>query len=130
MWEERRSKPVQLLCDARSTPPRIAAVCICDGLAEYADAEPHPHVLEQFRIRDDGQIASLEMLAVALGKQHNLGTACQYRKPGPLAGLSTFKSKLKGRNVVVHTDNTIAEYGLRKGRARSFDHACVVHAIW
>jgi len=49
---------------------------------------------------------------------------------GCCAGMSTFASKLRSRNVVVHTDNTIAEHGLRKGRARAFDHACVVHSIW
>ena len=45
-------------------------------------------------------------------------------------GLSAFKEKLRGRNVVVHTDNTIAENGVKKGRSKSFDHACVVHCIW
>jgi hypothetical protein len=49
--------------------------------------------------RGDNQIASLELLSIALG-------------------ISTFEQKLRGRNVVVHSDNTTAEYGVRKGRAR------------
>ena len=46
------------------------------------------------------------------------------------SGLSTFKGKLRGRRVVVHSDNTIAEHGMRKGRARSFDHTAIVHSVW
>ena len=56
------------------------------------------------------------------------------------------------RNIVVHSDNTTAEHGVRKGRARcaqrtpvcsqiyaahflanvyrTFDHGCIVHSIW
>ena len=49
--------------------------------------------------RGDNQIASLELLSIALG-------------------ISTFEQKLRGRNVVVHSDNTTAEYGVRKGRAK------------
>jgi hypothetical protein len=46
------------------------------------------------------------------------------------AGLSTFVDRLRGRNIVIHTDNTIAEHGMGKGRARSFDHTAVVHSVW
>jgi hypothetical protein len=52
-----------------------------------------------FANRGDNQIASLEILAIALG-------------------ISTFKQKLSGRRVVIHSDNTTAEHGVRKGRAR------------
>ena len=45
-------------------------------------------------------------------------------------GLSTFASDLRGHRVVVHSDNTVAEHGMRKGRARSFDHTAVVHSVW
>ena len=71
-WKEHKQAPIQLLCDARSTPPRVAAVCICDGVIQYADTQPKDEVLEQFKVRDDGQIASLEMLAIALGEQVGL----------------------------------------------------------
>ena len=52
---------------ARSTPPRVAAVCIVDGAYLYADMAPSEEVLAQFRTRADNQIASLEMLAIACG---------------------------------------------------------------
>ena len=45
-------------------------------------------------------------------------------------GLSTFANDLRGHRVVVHSDNTVAEHGMRKGRARSFDHTAVVHSVW
>ena len=45
------------------------------------------------------------------------------------AGLSTFVDRLRGRNIVIHTDNTIAEHGMGEGRARSFDHTAVVHSV-
>ena len=126
-------KPVQLLCDARSTPPRVAAVLLIDGCCEYADMEPQTHTMEQFKRRGDNQIASLELLSIAFG-------------------LSTFEEKLRGRNIVVHSENTTAENGVRKGRARynslhvfvntarsemsfclrarTFDHTCIVRIIW
>ena len=94
--------------------------------------QPKDEILEQFKVRDDGQIASLEMLAIALGEQVGvtLHTRISLGVSSVSSGLSTFRKKLQGRNVVVHTDNTIAEHSIRKGRARSFDHACVVHSIW
>ena len=67
-WKESNQRPVQLLCDARSTPPRVAAVCVCDGAIEYADGPPTERMMEQFEVRADNQIASLEMLAIALGE--------------------------------------------------------------
>lgn len=131
-WKENKQRPVQLLCDARSTPPRVAAVCICDGVIEYADGPPTERMMEQFKVRNDNQIASLEMLAIALGEScASLLQLCLYSINLYLCpGLSAFKDKLRGRNVVVHTDNTIAENGVKKGRSKSFDHACVVHCIW
>ena len=32
--------------------------------------------------------------------------------------------------MVVHSDNTVAEHSVRKGRAKCFDHTAVVHSIW
>ena len=98
-WRESEKDEIHLLCDARSTPPRIAAVLVADGKMYYADAEPSVTVMKQFKSRRDNQIASLELLSIAFG-------------------MSTFAEELTGRNVVVHSDNTIAEHGVRKGRAR------------
>ena len=64
---ESEQKPLQLLCDARSTPPRIAAVLVVDGRIEYADVEPSKEVMRQFKRRGDNQIASLELLSIAFG---------------------------------------------------------------
>ena len=51
----------------RSTPPRVAAICFVDGEIYYADKEPDAKVMRQFKPREDNQIASLEMLAIAYG---------------------------------------------------------------
>ena len=53
--------------DARSTPPRVAAVVLVDGRFLLTDAEPPPNVLRQFAERGDRQITSLEILAIAYG---------------------------------------------------------------
>jgi len=47
----------------------VAAVCFIDGKIFYADMEPEAKVLRQFMPREDNQIASLEMLAVACGSR-------------------------------------------------------------
>ena len=46
--------------DARSTPPRVAAVVLVDGRFLFTDAEPPPNVLRQFAERGDRQITSLQ----------------------------------------------------------------------
>ena len=103
-----------------------------DGKMSYTDCAPPAEVLEQFHTRNDNQIASLEMLAIAYGESClppgwvRAALACVRL----CSGLSTFKEELRGRRVVVHSDNTIAEHGMRKGRARSFDHTAVVHSVW
>ena len=66
-WVESEQKPLQLLCDARSTPPRVAAVLVVDGRIEYSDFEPSKEVMRQFTRRGDNQIASLELLSIAFG---------------------------------------------------------------
>ena len=53
---------------------------------------------------------TLEILAIALG-------------------LSTFASEVRGRNVVVFSDNTGAEAASRRGSASSFDHCKLIHEI-
>lgn len=84
-WVENASKPVHIFADARSTPPRIAAVLIrqvaqlllepypailflCrEGAIEYCDIAPCHDVLASFRRSGDNQIVSLELLSIALG---------------------------------------------------------------
>ena len=66
-------------------------------------------------------------------------------------GVSTFQEKLRGRKVVIWSDNSGAEYATRKGTrhpryllhrrmcfafsllagaTKRFDHCCIVHALW
>ena len=90
-WEREQKRPVHLFCDARSTPPRVAAVLVrcalfvllrvCrrafdmlrfflidrDGRFKYCDLEPPAEVMGSFKIRGDNQIMSLEILSIALG---------------------------------------------------------------
>ena len=96
------------------TPPRIGAVLLDeDGCLTYTDHEPEQRILQQFFTRKDNQIASLEMLAIAYGWQPD-AAICPLRCCIS-TGLSTFKETLRGRRVIVHSDNTIAENGVRKG---------------
>ena len=98
----------------RSTPPRIGAVLLDeDGCLTYTDHEPEQRILQQFFTRKDNQIASLEMLAIAYGWQPD-AAICPLRCCIS-TGLSTFKETLRGRRVIVHSGNTIAENGVRKG---------------
>ncbi len=89
-WTMPRSSPLHLWVDARSTPPRCAAVLYADGHWKYTDGKPSKRIMSRFGQRADKQITSLEMVALALG-------------------LSTFADSLRGRKVVLYTDNKGAE---------------------
>ena len=112
-WEAREpaAPPLLLWADARGSPARIAAVLYADGSWLYTDLAPDPDVMRQFMARGDNQIAGLEMLAVALG-------------------VSTWDRLIQGRSLRVFSDNTVAEWGFRKGTARELDHAALVHTFW
>ena len=56
-----------MFCDARSTPPRVAAVLFVNGRIFWADMEPDESILKAFRPRGDNHIMSLEILSIALG---------------------------------------------------------------
>ena len=56
-----------LLTDARSTPPRVAAVLLLDGRRYYSDWEPDAEVLALMQQRNDSQIMGLEILSIAFG---------------------------------------------------------------
>jgi hypothetical protein len=111
VWRPVATRTCQLLCDARSTPPRVAAFLVIDGCRFYSDAAPPVELMEFLKPRNDGQITSLEILSIAFG-------------------LSTFLAMLRGRNVHVFSDNTSAEHNTSKGRAKSFDHTMIIHSIW
>jgi len=97
--------------DARSTPPRIAAVLFKDGHVFFADMEPPAEVLDNFRFGGDNGIMSLELLSIALG-------------------ISAFGNMVAGRNVIIYSDNTGAEAATRKGTTKNFDQHSLVHCMW
>ena len=111
LWQPVVTRTAHLLCDARSTPPRVAAVLVIDGAKFYADEAPPQETISFLQPRGDGQITSLEILAIAFG-------------------LSTFIDMIRGRNVHVHSDNTGAQHTTAAGRARVFDHTMLIHSIW
>jgi len=103
---------IDLFCDARGTPPRVAAVLVEKGKEVcYTDWQPPISVLSKFQTRSDEQIMGLELLAVLLG-------------------FVTLRSRLKGKLVRVWEDNKGAEGSLRKGSSRSQDHNLIIHGIW
>ena len=110
-WAPPTSTPIQLFADARGSPPRLAAVLFIDGETFFTDWEPPPELMRLFEVRRDNQIMGLELLAIALG-------------------FSTFARQLGSRKVVVWSDNTGSEATSSKGTAKSWDHACIVHALW
>ena len=86
LWRHIPLRAGCLLCDARSVPPRVAAVLCLDKRVFYSDWAPSPELVSLFKRRDDGQIMSLEILSVAFA-------------------LSAFEEVISGRNIVVYSDN-------------------------
>jgi hypothetical protein len=109
-WEP-STKKATLLTDARSTPPRVAAVLIVDGKHYYTDWAPDEAMLQMFSKRNDNQIMGLEILAVVVG-------------------ICTFAKLLKGRSVKAYCDNVGGERALAAGAARSADHDRMIHGVW
>ncbi len=131
-WQESDTPPVHLFVDARGEPPHCAAILFMDdGEVLYTDGKPAAHFLECFQRRADQQIMALEIMAIAVG-------------------LSTFSEQVRGRKVIVFSDNKGAEVPIlcerfawlasvklacvqeatRKGSAKSWDHAQLIHEIW
>jgi len=91
-WHQQQQQPAHLYVDARSTPPRCAAVLFLDGRRYYTDGKPGARHMKCIGKRGDGQILSLELMAIAIG-------------------LATFADELQGRQVWIFEDNTAAEVG-------------------
>ena len=111
LWHNKADSVVQLFCDARGFPARLAAIIIIDDKSFYTDYAPTPELMHIFRKRSDNQIMGTELLSVALG-------------------LCTFRNMCQGRTIRVWSDNKGAEHGMSRGTARSFDHGSIVHCIW
>ena len=110
-WTSADEPLAHLFVDARGSPAHCAAVLFIDGRTLFTDGRPSQEHMEQFRKRADNQIMSLEILAIVVG-------------------LSTFTEELRGRKVILWSDNTGAESAARKGSAHSFDHCLLIHSIW
>ena len=110
-WVEGCIRPAHLFCDASGSPPHLGAVVFIDGACWWTHTAVPSRWLSFFRRRNDQQIMGLELLAVSLG-------------------LSTFEGLLAGRCVVIHCDNSGSEQSMRRGSARSWDHAQLVHDQW
>ena len=107
-----RPKPqVELFCDARSTPPRVAAVMYKDHHVAYTAWDVPDSVTRTFNQRRDAQIMGLELLAV-------------------LIGIATFMPQLRHCAVQIWEDNQGGECALTKACARASDHNLLVHATW
>ena len=91
-WFGSDAWPVHLFCDASGSPAHLGAVLFIDGVWYWTHLEPGQHILQWFERRGDQQIMGLELLAISLG-------------------MCTFEHLLRGRNVVVHCDNTGSEAG-------------------
>ena len=112
LWVLPVERTVQVFCDARSTPPRLAAVVYTyDGLSYYTDMEPPQALLDFFVERRDAQICGLELCAIALA-------------------LCTFGEFCEGRKVHLWSDNCGSEHATRRGSAKAWDHNHIVHALW
>ena len=105
------TETVELFCDARSTPARMAAVLVVGSHMWYADWEPTAPVTDTFVRRADCQVMALELLAVAVA-------------------LCTFADALAGRNVRVWADNVGGEGALRSCAVKASDHNLIVHGAW
>ena len=110
-WKHENEPAVNLFCDASGYPAYLGAVLFIDGRCYYTDFAPTSELLAMFKSRNDNQIMGLELLSISLG-------------------LCTFERLIRGRNVIVHSDNTGSEAAIRRGTAVSMDHAQLVHKQW
>ena len=119
-----KSSAVDLLCDAASKPPRIAAVLVDNGCMTYTDWTVPAAILDMFRDRADGQIMGLELLAILFGAlQSAVCTVVLHPLLVVCAGLVTFAAETS-------TDNKAGECALRRGSTVSMDHNAIIHMTW
>ena len=106
-------------------------ICSCsDGHVFYCDAPPQAGVMASFRAREDGQIMGLEILSIALGRFFCARCSATVCACVCVPGISSFADLIRGRNVVIWSDNTGAEAVTKRGTAKTFDHCCLAHALW
>ena len=103
-WKQVTSTPVHMFCDAAGRKPYMGVVVFIDGECLWTHMVPPRKVMCRFRARSDNQIMGLELLAISLG-------------------LSTFERRLRGRKVIIHSDNSGSEvtYLVTSWRDRQHD---------
>ena len=89
-WKLPEQHPIHVFCDARGSPPHLAAVLVSTTECKYAHMPAPPELVAWFKRRSDNQILGLELLGIALA-------------------LSTFAAELSNARAVIHCDNTGAE---------------------
>ena len=90
-WHKGEEPPCHMFVDARSSPPRCAAILVTNkGEVLYTDGKPADKFMQKFKQRKDKQIMTLEVMAIAVG-------------------LSTFAEQLRDHKVIIFSDNTGAE---------------------
>ena len=103
-WKQVASRPVHMFCDAAGQKPHLGVVVFIDDECLWTHMAPPQQVMSNFRARGDNQIMGLELLAISLG-------------------LSTFERRLRGRKVIIHSDNSGSEVlliTLRRDRRHDF----------
>ena len=110
-WKQVARDAVELFCDARGEPGRLAAVLALNDEIWHTDMATPGVLLSCLSPRSDNQIMAQEQMAVLLA-------------------LRTFRKQVAGKMVRVWTDNTGAEHALRNGTARAADHNAIVAATW
>ena len=84
-----------------------------DGEALYADMETPKEIMESFLPRKDSQIMGQTIVSIALGGD-TIATPCLH-KQSAVPGLSSFSHRIRGRDIVVYSDNAGAEWAVRRG---------------
>ena len=110
-WRQSQRSTLHLFTDASSTPGHLGAVMFYGGCCLWCHLPVQDAVYELFKRRRDQQIMALELLAISMA-------------------IDTFADHLRDRRVVIHCDNKGSEACIRRGSARSMDHAQIVHAQW
>ena len=105
-WLQSESKVCRMFVDAASIPAWLAAVLFIDGHVIYTDAKPTRQILGQLAARNDKQITSLvgSMLVHLCAMCDGL-EGCVQEIISILLAVSTFADLLRGRKVVLYSDN-------------------------
>jgi hypothetical protein len=92
-----------MLCDARSTPARVAVLLSHEGQDFYSDVAPPNEIMGALRQRSDNQIIVLEILSIFFG-------------------LPVIEQFICNRRVTTHSDNFGVEKCTEKGSCRTCNH--------